>query len=70
MQRMGYLMVALLLTGCAGMTEEASQSQTTAHWRPPADRNELQVKRDRSECQRRGVSSADMCLQSLGYSKQ
>jgi hypothetical protein len=70
MPRIAYLMVALLVMGCAGMTEEGTGSSTTSQWKPPANRSELQVKRDRSECQRRGVSNADECLQSLGYSKQ
>ena len=70
MQRIAYVMVALLVMGCAAMTEEGTGPSTTSEWRAPANRSELQVKRDRSECQRRGVSSADVCLQSLGYSKQ
>jgi hypothetical protein len=70
MPRIAYVIVCVLFAGCAGMTEEVSGPTPTSNWTPPANRNELQVKRDRAECQRRGISSADVCLQALGYSKQ
>jgi len=63
------LIVTVLLSGCAGIMADSPRFDT-ASWTPPSGRTELQVKRDYSECNRRGVSSTDMCLQSLGYSKK
>ena len=74
MRRIAYLVFSVLVCGCAGTTDisqpEPASSDAVSQWVPPAGRTELQVKRDRSECQLRGVSGADMCLQSLGYSKK
>jgi hypothetical protein len=60
---------SVLLAGCASTGGETPASDVMAQWTPPPGRSELQVKRDYNEC-KRGTSSLDACMQSLGYKKK
>jgi hypothetical protein len=63
------LIFLVLVTGCASTPSETPASEVMAQWTPPPGRSELQVKRDYNEC-KRGTSSLDACMQSLGYKKK
>ena len=57
-------MLLLVLSGCA----------TTETWIPPADKSDLQAKRDKAECEqyvaRTHETDVNKCMETLGYKKQ
>ena len=59
--------LALVLVGLSGCA-------TTVTWIPPADKSELQAKRDQAECERyvakTSATETSTCMESLGYKKQ
>ena len=61
------LLVGILLIGLSGCA-------TTETWVPPADKSELQAKRDTTECEkyvaRTSETDVNKCMAALGYKKQ
>lgn len=60
--------LALVLVGLS------SCATTSETWIPPADKSELQAKRDQAECERyvakTSATEISTCMGSLGYKKQ
>ncbi|HEY3196583.1 MAG TPA: hypothetical protein VGJ57_01120 [Nitrospirales bacterium] len=60
------LLVGILLVALSGCATET--------WVPPADKSELQAKRDTAECEkyvaRTSETDVSKCMEKLGYKKQ